>query len=46
MNHETFTTALLGNVNALACGLFLLTAFGIMTTRQARGWGRWREPLE
>ncbi|HEV8714167.1 MAG TPA: hypothetical protein VGX03_15235 [Candidatus Binatia bacterium] len=37
MDHETFTTALLGNVNALAGGLFLLTAFGMVATRQARG---------
>ena len=27
----------LENLNALACGLFLLTAFGIVATRQARG---------
>jgi len=36
MDNETFT-ALLTNVNALAGGLFLLTAFGIVATRQARG---------
>ena len=31
------TEQLLENVNALACGLFLLTAFGIVAMRQARG---------
>jgi hydrogenase-4 component E len=31
------TKQLLENLNALACGLFLLTAFGIVATRQARG---------
>lgn len=31
------TSQLLENLNALACGLFLLTAFGIVATRQARG---------
>ena len=31
------TNQLLENLNALACGLFLLTAFGIVATRQARG---------
>ena len=30
------TIRLLDNLNALACGLFLLTAFGIVATRQAR----------
>jgi hydrogenase-4 component E len=35
MNQETFTTALLENVNGLTGGLFLLTA--IVATRQARG---------
>lgn len=30
------TTQLLDNLNALACGLFLLTAFGIVAIRQAR----------
>ncbi|HUH93129.1 MAG TPA: hypothetical protein VL742_08295 [Casimicrobiaceae bacterium] len=31
------TKELLENLNALACGLFLLTAFGIVAMRQARG---------
>jgi len=31
------TNQLLENLNALACGLFLLTAFGIVAMRQARG---------
>lgn len=31
------TEQLLANLNALACGLFLLTAFGIVAMRQARG---------
>ena len=31
------TTELLDNLNGLACGLFLLTAFGIVAMRQARG---------
>ncbi len=31
------TKQLLENLNALACGLFLLTAFGIVAMRQARG---------
>ena len=31
------TIQLLDNLNALACGLFLLTAFGIVAMRQARG---------
>lgn len=31
------TEQLLENLNALACGLFLLTAFGIVAMRQARG---------
>jgi hydrogenase-4 component E len=31
------TQQLLGNLNALAAGLFLLTAFGIVAMRQARG---------
>ncbi|MCG6876551.1 MAG: hypothetical protein LJE97_15800 [Betaproteobacteria bacterium] len=31
------TTQLIENLNALATGLFLLTAFGIVATRQARG---------
>ena len=31
------TSQLLENLNALACGLFLLTAFGIVAMRQARG---------
>ncbi|HTP47992.1 MAG TPA: hypothetical protein VMQ50_13845 [Casimicrobiaceae bacterium] len=31
------TIQLLENLNALACGLFLLTAFGIVAMRQARG---------
>jgi hydrogenase-4 component E len=31
------TNQLLENLNALACGLFLLTAFGIVATRQAKG---------
>ena len=31
------TIRLLENLNALACGLFLLTAFGIVAMRQARG---------
>ena len=31
------TNRLLENLNALACGLFLLTAFGIVAMRQARG---------
>lgn len=31
------TAALLENLNALAAGLFLLTGFGIVATRQARG---------
>jgi hydrogenase-4 component E len=37
MDNGTLTSGLLGNVNALAGGLFLLTAFGIVATRQARG---------
>ena len=31
------TDQILENLNALACGLFLLTAFGIVAMRQARG---------
>ena len=31
------TKQMLGNLNALAAGLFLLTAFGIVAMRQARG---------
>lgn len=31
------TAQLLDSLNALACGLFLLTSFGIVATRQARG---------
>ena len=31
------TNQLLDNLNALATGLFLLTAFGIVAMRQARG---------
>lgn len=34
---STATNHLLENLNALACGLFLLTAFGIVAMRQARG---------
>jgi hydrogenase-4 membrane subunit HyfE len=37
MNTPAAVPSVLGSLNTLAGGLFLLTAFGIIATRQARG---------